>query len=204
MKQADLTPERQADAAHAIAESCRAAADDLIAGGIAWYPRGRTRAATVAGRAVLDYSRECGITYDRAAAVIAICNLNNTWIGSLTQAATLARAFKAGRKSRPHSGLPLSDTRAWAILHGAPLTRANIAGGGDKTWNFYRNLCGDTDACTIDRWACRAAGVPDSAHSTPAGYAWIAEAYRLAADNLGWTPAETQAVAWTAIRGRVE
>jgi hypothetical protein len=193
-----------AEGSHRIAESCRAARDDLIDGGITWYPDPRFKVHTVAGREVFDRSRKYGLPYKRTAAVVAICNLNNTWSGSLTQTDRLLAAWAAGRKTAPRAGLPLSCSRAWAILQGAALTRENIGGRtGNKTWSFFLNLCGDHDAVTIDRWACRAAGLPDATHATDRGYALVAECYRVAADELGWTPAQTQAVAWTAIRGRI-
>jgi hypothetical protein len=87
-------------------------------------------------------------------------------------------------------------------VHGAPLTRENIAGSGDKTWNFYRNLCGEVDAVTCDRWACRAAGLPDSTHQSHGGYAFLADCYRDAAAECGIDPCAAQAIAWCEIRGR--
>lgn len=187
-----------------LADSLRRASDEALEAGCDWYPDGPHRTGTVGGDAVLAFAREYRISYRRAAAVVAVCNMNNTWAGSLTQSRAILDAHRAGHKRPPRAGLPVSTARAWAVLNDAPLTRENIGGrSGDKTWNFYRNLCGDTDGVTCDRWACRAAGLPDSFHQTSRRYEFLADCYRDAAAEVGLTPAQAQAVAWITVRGKV-
>ena len=75
-----------------------------------------------------------------------------------------------------------------------------------KTFNFYRNIIGDTNAVTVDVWAARIAlGLPTGELEKVLGrkgmYEAVAHAYRLAAKRRNIAPSEMQAITWCAIRG---
>ncbi len=69
---------------------------------------------------------------------------------------------------------------------------------GPKVSRFARNLAGDPSCVTVDRWAARAAGLPD--HGGAPWYRAIEEGYRLAARAAGLPPSTLQAGLWIAIR----
>jgi len=79
---------------------------------------------------------------------------------------------------------------------------------GDKVTSFAANILGDLDAVTIDIWAWRIwAGTWKAGAwraKVPAiksdEYSKIADDYRAAAEIVGMTPAELQAITWTTIR----
>lgn len=149
--------------------------------GRTWYPTAKREARKLA--------RESGITLAQAAGIIASASLNQSWKGNLTIARKLARGEM--------TGLKMVRAECAAILAGTPPTRA-IA--GPKRVCFYRNIMGDTDTVTVDRWAARAAGDEDLLGRV-GGYDCIAEMYRTAARQLGVTPRELQAIVWSQVRG---
>jgi hypothetical protein len=74
-----------------------------------------------------------------------------------------------------------------------------------KIVNFARNLAGDLNAVTVDRWAHRVATNGERS-DVPTGdlYRAIAEAYEIAASMRGVSPATMQAATWVAVRGSAE
>ncbi len=82
------------------------------------------------------------------------------------------------------------------------LARAALEGAsvptGPKVSRFARNLSGDHSCVTIDRWAARAAGYPESGRVR--WYRALESAYQGAAERAGRSPAHFQAILWLAIR----
>ena len=75
---------------------------------------------------------------------------------------------------------------------------------GPKIKNIARNLCGDTEAVTIDIWAGRVA-LPDhpeleKAMGRAGVYDGLAEAYRIASSRVGVSPSTIQATTWIVAR----
>lgn len=149
--------------------------------GATWYADARREARLLA--------RANGITLAQAAGIIASASLNQSWKGNLT----IARKLAAGDMT----GLTRVRRECQAILDGAKPTDA-IA--GPKRVNFYRNIIGDERAVTVDRWAARAADA-EGLLARKGGYETIADMYRKAADAIGITPRELQAIVWTQVRG---
>lgn len=85
--------------------------------------------------------------------------------------------------------------KAWRILAGDHGPR------GPKVSRFALNLAGDESPVTVDRWAARAAGLPELGGT--AWYRRIEEAYRSAARALRLPPSRLQAVLWVAVRERI-
>ena len=70
---------------------------------------------------------------------------------------------------------------------------------GPKTYFFARSICGDLDAVCIDRWILRAVGHVNpwtSRHQ----YASIATAITAAAELVGESPRDFQAIIWVYLR----
>lgn len=77
-----------------------------------------------------------------------------------------------------------------------------------KVSAFARNILGDYEPVTVDRWAARMAD-PNIQGVTKVGlslvqYEQIERAYRQCAKGQSITPAELQAVLWVAARGKAE
>ena len=155
---------------------------------------------TLAQTAARRMSKEHGVSLRRAAGVIAALSPMNTWGVNLMLAERVLVAASRGRRRAPaQCGLRANVDKAWLIACGArPLDILS----GPKVRSFYRNMTGDMDAVTVDRWACRAAGVPESYVRSQPGYDEVSAAYREAAGSVGLSPAVFQAIIWCSIRER--
>ena len=159
--------------------------------GLAWYDLAACTADRIgAGR----YSRE------QVAGVIAALSPMNGWRQNIAAAERLIERHASGMRA-PTKGYGLKGNvrKAWAILRGAdPLDVLS----GPKVRAFYRNIIGDPDAVTVDRWAMRIA-LADPAHPgtcTARQSREVAEAYRSAASELGIAPRALQAATWVYFR----
>lgn len=88
----------------------------------------------------------------------------------------------------------------------APRVRAALDGrheavGGLKVRHFARAILGDTSAVVLDRWALRAVG-HHADSCTPNQYARYAAVYTEAAEAVGETPRDFQAIVWIVLRER--
>ena len=73
-----------------------------------------------------------------------------------------------------------------------------------KTRAFALNLMGNENAVTIDVWMMRAAGIPDNVKLASANrYSILSDIITRLAHRNNLTPAQTQAIIWCAVRGRV-
>lgn len=148
-----------------------------------WYPD--------ASRMIRRMARAGGLTPLRAAAIFSVYSTNNSWKGNVTMATNACAGDAKGMRTvlakveRIRSGERPSDVVT-----------------SDKLRNFMRNLSGDYNAVTVDRWMARAAGLPyDAAQPSGEDYAHIAQAIREAAEDVGENPAAMQAILWVAVRG---
>lgn len=100
------------------------------------------------------------------------------------------------------AGLASNRNKAWDIANGGDIAQVT----GPKVSSFYANLCGDLQRVTIDVWAARVAGVADSdmSHLDGNRYAHLERAYQVVAKDIGFAPAELQAICWIVVRGKGE
>lgn len=152
----------------------RAATPRRRAQGSGWYAMAKAYAGTLA--------REVGCSVERAADVLAITSINQTWKGNQTLA---TKHLKTG----------------W--IGGLPAVRAQLAAGkpnGRKVVNFAKAIAGDESAVVVDRWLYRAFGASPSSRAYDVIEAGITDAANL----LGIAPRTLQATIWTIVRGRAE
>lgn len=163
-----------------------AASPDAIADGTDWYPR---MTAIIA-----EHAERTGRDMLTVAAVYAATSINTPWKRNVVLATI---ALETGRLDSGTLGMVCDKVNA--VLSGIDVDTALV---GDKVRSFARNLAGDTDAVTVDRWAHRVA-TNGAESSVPTGkrYATVAAAYRVAASMRNVDPATMQAVTWTVARG---
>lgn len=153
----------------------------------AWYLR--------EGRRIRALAREYGIPEERAIGAAAVLSPAIRWESLMDRLPAFLAAYAAlGPDGEPprFPGYRGNVRRAWRVLAGLGEPR------GPKVSRFARNLAGDESPVTVDRWAARAAGLPESG-----GVAWyrrIEEAYRAAARECALAPSAFQAILWIAIR----
>lgn len=179
--------------------------------GADWYP---------ASREWVDQAVEgTDFTPEQGAAIVAAFSPNTAWNQNLV----LALNFIKGRPLGKGDGAgTLTDNVDRAIrvrdkvdIDGKPVTDPikSLPGrdkeGAYKITNFQRNVSGNQEAVTVDRWAIRAALAVDDAtalkiQGQAGAYAKIGDAYRKAAAKAGVTPAAMQAIVWGQVRGSFE
>jgi hypothetical protein len=157
--------------------------------GRAWYVKARNLAREISPG---DLKRGAGI--------IAALSPRVHWSRNMVAARAVAEAFDTGLPFPEVRGiLGRNVDKAWRIAQGeAPESVL----GGPKVNAFYRNICGDLDAVTVDTWASKVAH-PDAPEAIrELMYQDITQAYQIAAITAGIAPAELQAALWINIRGR--
>ena len=177
-----------------ILRAWRAASAEDLATGLAWYDRASDLAESLAAGAP--------ITRETAAGVIAALSPRCGWSANVRGATKMVRAHVDGKSQPVVAGLPDNRDKGWHILQAGddPLAYFS-ARTAPKTRSFYLNICGDTDAVTVDVWAAEAAE-GKRVKRAPKGkrYARIADAYRRAAELAGVAPRDMQAAVWTYYR----
>lgn len=191
-RKANRNKDRDTVAVNAMADAIRTVLADATvseyADGLAWYD--------VARRAIEDAASAKGISARCLAGAVAATSPGMPWGRNLLAALTVA----------DHRNDPI-DTWRFPTRNGRETMRAlAILRGGHpsvlgslKTRRFYRNLCGNLEAVTIDRWAIRAAGI-DTDTVNPRQYRQASIAYTRIARELGIAPARLQAIVWIVIR----
>jgi hypothetical protein len=174
------------------------AGEDVRAEGRRWYSDQREVLRTVANENALPL---CTV-----AAVTAALSPMTRWQQNLAGTIRLLRAWRCGEDSAPANCTLFhkNAAKAWAIVvDGAD--PADLFTGSPKVMAFWRNLCGDESAVTIDTWMLRAVDEDRLANQglKLAPYRKIAEAVVTAAEMVGETPAEFQAIVWLQIRGEL-
>jgi hypothetical protein len=169
------------------------ASEQDIADGTEWYP--------AMFRLMREHSKRSGYTVAQCAAVYAATSINTPWKRNLVLAA------QAIAEHGLHAGtLGMVCRKVNAILSGADIDSSLTADPSNmKLVNFRRNLSGDYQSVTVDRWAHRVA--TDGARSdVPSGkrYHEIVEAFKQAAIARNVNPATMQAVTWCVARGTGE
>jgi hypothetical protein len=178
-----------------ILATFRAATADQVVEGKRWYPQASSTLASLAQGVPLD---------SPVAAICAVLSPRITWQSNLEGVRRILQAIRCGSSVCPTvAGVRVNVDRAWKIATGEG-SSADVS--GPKVSAFYANLCGDYQRVTIDVWAARAAGI-DEAHHTHLDryrYVYLERAYQVVAAELGFAPAELQAICWIVVRGKGE
>lgn len=157
----------------------------------------------VEGERIRSIARGAGVDPHRAIMVAATLSPACRWESLMDRLPAFLRAFRqaadAGLQDRVDPprfpGYRSNVLKAWRILAGDHGPR------GPKVSRFALNLAGDDSPVTVDRWAARAAGLPDGG-----GRAWyrqVEAAYRQVAARIGRPPSLVQAALWVAVRDRI-
>jgi hypothetical protein len=172
------------------------ASEDVKHEGRSWYDAQREM--------IRELSRAHAIDACTVAAVVAALSPMTRWKENVAGAIRLIRAFEQDRDAaEPPRNCTLfvkNATKAWAIMGGADA--ADLFATSPKVMAFWRNLCGDEDAVTIDTWMLRSVGEDTAARSGAKAplVRKVAAAVREAALMVAETPADFQAIVWVQIR----
>lgn len=168
----------------------RATAAEIV-DGIKWYPYATQVLADIAA----DW------TVEKRAAVCAILSPRITWDQNIVGFRKLVESARYASRVPPvMAGLNRNISKAFDV---ASDTRGIDAVSGPKVSCFYANLSGDLNRVTLDVWAGRAAGL--TVAETDKGirrkrYEYLERAYINVARELGFKPAELQAICWVVVR----
>lgn len=180
------------DIADNVLKAYSRADNETRALGRQWYITARDIADGIA--------RRNSLTREQAASLIALLSPRKSWDLNILHAEQASTGnlgfgpFAYQRERIPHI---LRDRAGRADLVKGP-----------KVSRFLANILGDWAEVTVDIWAIRVAcddttlGDSDykAAAGTPTRYDIIADGYRLAASEVGLTPAEVQAITWVQVR----
>lgn len=166
---------------------------EALKDGANWYP--------AMHRIMKEHARTSSVTVAQAAAIYAATSINTPWARNLELA---ARAI--AENGLTDGTLTMVRRKVAAILAGDDIDTALTADPKRKKLvNFRRNLSGDYQSVTVDRWAHHVA-TDGKVRTVPNGtlYDTLADAYRTAAAMRGVTPATMQAVTWVVARGKAD
>lgn len=163
----------------------RASEDDVLEGK-AWYADAQGLARELAELA--------NVSVERSAIVIAHLSANNGWASNKV----VARQILVDGRNGGHTKKVMAKVHQ-ALADGNPWS--SFSATSHKTRSFALNIIGDADAVTVDRWACRIAGVDQDKLGNVGAYEAVAHCYRLAARRAGISPSAMQAVTWVVERG---
>lgn len=166
------------------------ASDAERADGAEWYP--------AMYRIMREHAETSGLTVGQVAAIYAATSINTPWARNLALA---AQAIADGGLNGGTLGMVCRKVNA--IIAGADIDTTLTADPNNrKLVNFRRNLSGDYQSVTVDRWAHHVA-TDGACRTVPTGkgYDALADAYRDAAARRNVDPATMQAVTWVVARG---
>jgi hypothetical protein len=176
----------------------RSANADQITEGKRWYPK------AIEMLTFLGNSSRLAIDSQRLAAICAVLSPRITWQSNIEGVRRILRAIYLGQSLVPTvAGVRRNVDKAWDIANNGSLDQVT----GPKVTAFYANLQGNLQRVTIDVWAARAAGITDEAvmnHLDRYRYVYLERAYQIVAKELGFAPAELQAICWIVVRGKGE
>lgn len=154
----------------------------------------------VEGDRIREVALAEGVDPARAVMAAAVLSPAVQWESLVRRLPAFLRAFRAAaelgaeRTTLPPSfpGYGRNVRKAWRVLAG------DAQPTGPKVSRFALNLAGDDSPVTVDRWAARACGLPDSGPRS--WYLRVEGAYRDAAARLRLPPSRVQAILWVAVR----
>lgn len=150
--------------------------------GRSWYADARRIVDGIA-----DWS---GAEPERVAAALAALSPRNPWRWNVADAAVFALAARTGAPMPRATTFGANQRKAWDILQGGPIVAA-----GPKVAAFTAAIMGRHDAVVVDVWAARVA-TRGASNTAGRRYELMALAYRVAADAVGETPRDLQAITW--------
>ncbi|HSE45860.1 MAG TPA: hypothetical protein VLA89_11105, partial [Gemmatimonadales bacterium] len=125
-----------------------------------------------------------------AAALLAVLSPRAHWSVNVRWARRVARQPMA------RVSTPANRRKAWRIRLGE---RPAAVLGGLKVRAFWRAIAGDPEAAVIDVWMTRAMGLPYPLSDRQ--YSEAADAITRAAEIVGETTRDFQAIVWMQVRG---
>lgn len=140
------------------------------------------------------------------AGVLAALSPQITWTENVRGAELICYAALRDQPIPDVAGYNVNRLKAWKIARGefkvSPLEIIQPNPVHMKTANFYRNIMGDTQAVTVDRWSARIALPVWCGQCDVKGkdYLEIERAYQLAANRLHLAPSTLQAITWLTVR----
>lgn len=169
----------------------RSSAAERLAGRC-WYADARAVAELLADA--------YGTTVAQAAYVLAALSPNTSWSANIRAAEHACEGYRDGTDPDSWRGAGYSENRrkAWRILSGEL-----GALQGPKVTMFARGILGDPDACTVDVWMQRAAGIGGAVGSpapTVREHRVIRAAIERVAAATGETVRDLQAIVWVHVR----
>jgi hypothetical protein len=171
----------------------RTASAEQIAQGMEWY--------SVANATANAFAQQSGYSLEQCAAVIAATSPNNGWGANKRLAGKVIDA--KGQKRDGYFKANLD--KANRVLNGEPIEEVLTS---QKVGAFYAGIAtnGLTDVVCVDRHAyCIAVDDRSQTNNvslTPKRYNLVADAYREAAELIGITAAQVQAITWVVWRNR--
>jgi len=171
----------------------KSASAEQIAQGMEWY--------SVANSTANAFAQQSGYSLDQCAAVIAAVSPNNGWGANKRLAGKVIDAKGTKRDGYFKANLD----KANRILAGEAIEEVLTS---QKVGAFYAGIAtnGMTDVVCVDRHAyCIAINdrsVTNSVSLTPKRFNLVADAYREAAELIGITGAQVQAITWVVWRQR--
>ena len=144
------------------------------------------------GERIRAAARAAGVDELRAIDAAAALSPAGRWDSIVSRLLAFYRAVQEGAPP------PKMPTYGRNVRAAVAILRGRGAPSGPKVSRFARNLRGDPGCVTVDRWAARAAGLPESGGAR--WYRSIEEAYRSAASVAGIPPSTFQAILWVALR----
>jgi hypothetical protein len=127
---------------------------------------------------------------DMFAKILAATSPNTTTDSNVTLALKAYGQWKSGASFEGY--LPVAKANLERAIAGTPMR-------GPKVSNFYKNLAGDPDAVTVDRWMMRAFGLRGQA-PTESQYKFIETTIRRQAKGIGVEPRQYQAAVWVGMK----
>lgn len=164
---------------------------ELTESGKRWYKSAYDQCA--------DIAINSSYTVNQVAAAVSHLSPRQHWKNNIAYAKELIQTGSAPVMSRSLGNAKL------ALQSNNPID--TFSAGSHKTRSFYLNITNDYEPVTVDSWAARIAIGSNDAEkilNRKGMYQAISHAYKLAGNDHGLSPAETQAVAWCVMRGSHE
>lgn len=168
-----------------ILDTYARATPEQVEAGRRWYP--------TANGIVTVIANQTGIDPMRVAYAMAALSPRNPWRWNVFDAYSFAAARAEGRTMPSATTYKRNRARAWEALArtGSPWTTS-----APKVNAFVAAILGADDAVVVDVWAYRVATTKSAGRITDRAYEAVERAYLEAAQAIGDTPRNVQAVTW--------
>jgi hypothetical protein len=168
-----------------ILDTYTRASDAQKHAGRQWYDDAYRIVRVIADATNTDTARVCF--------VLAALSPRNPWRWNVQDAYAFCSAHTEGRTMPSATTFGRNRTAAWQALDSGQAPWATAA---PKVTAFVDAILGDSASVVVDSWAYRVATNQRSKTVKNREYRLIAAAYRQAAEQVGETPANMQAITW--------